>query len=203
MKTKTLVYGVGVNDSAEPVEKRLRIGGRKLLIWACPFHVRWREMLTRCYSEKFQVKHPSYIGCSVTSDWHLFSNFKSWMESQPWQENQTDKDILYPGSRIYGPETCAFVSQQLNKFTTDHRAARGDFPVGVSFHKALRKFQASCSNPFAGAIDFLGYFNCPLMAHEAWRKRKHQHACRYADMQSDPRVAQALRTRYLPGTEHK
>lgn len=196
MKKIKIVYGVGVNDSEGPVEKRSRVDGRKILLWCCPFYVRWREMLARCYSEKFQQKHPSYIGCSTVEEWHLFSNFKSWMEGQPWPGNQIDKDVLFPGNKSYGPHTCIFISQELNKFLTDHRAARGDYPIGVSFHSVWKKFQASCSSPFSRSIEFLGYFECQNKAHEAWRQRKHQHALRYAEMQTDQRIADALRSRY-------
>lgn len=194
-KTK-IVYGIGINDFGGPVEKRARVDGRKILLWCCPFYVRWREMLARCYSEKFQQKHPSYIGCSIVDEWHLFSNFKSWMEGQPWQFNQIDKDVLCPGNKSYGPETCIFISQALNKFLTDHRAARGLYPLGVSLHKTRNKLRATCSDPFGGTLEHLGYFDCPSAAHEAWRQRKHQHALRYADMQTDKRIADALRSRY-------
>ena len=35
-------------------------------------------------------------------------------------------------------------------------------------------------------------------AHEAWRKRKHELACQWAEIVEDPRLKQALRNRYKP-----
>jgi hypothetical protein len=201
MKKIRTVYGVGINDSEGPVEKRAMAGGKKILLWCCPFYVRWREILARCYSEKCQRKNPTYIGCLAADEWHRFSVFKEWMGRQPWLGNHIDKDLLCPGNKVYGPDACVFVSQGLNNFLTDHARARGMHPIGVSFHGGLSKLRATCSNPFSGVIEHLGYFDCPLTAHEAWRARKHQHACQYADLQTDPRIAQALRTRYLADKE--
>ena len=42
-----------------------------------------------------------------------------------------------------------------------------------------------------------GVFTDPLVAHEAWRAKKHDLVLQYAEMQSDPRVAEALKLRYL------
>ena len=42
------------------------------------------------------------------------------------------------------------------------------------------------------------YTTSEYEAHEAWKARKHEHACKLADIQSDVRVAKVLRTRYCP-----
>jgi hypothetical protein len=118
------------------------------------------------------------------------------MERQSWQGNHLDKDILFPGNKVYSPEGCIFVSPRLNQFLTDHGMARGNWPIGVYLNKEKGKFHAHCNNPFTGKQERLGYFDCPGEAHEAWRSRKHQHALRYAEMQTDPRIAEALRTRF-------
>jgi hypothetical protein len=60
------------------------------------------------------------------------------------------------------------------------------------------RFRSYCGNPFTGKVEHLGYFNNPEDAHEAWRQRKHELACRYADEQADERVAKALRERFAP-----
>ena len=49
---------------------------------------------------------------------------------------------------MYGPEVCAFVDPSLNMFTTDSAAARGEWPIGVCFHKRVKKFSATIGNPF-------------------------------------------------------
>ena len=119
------------------------------------------------------------------------------MEKQDWQGKQLDKDILCVGNKIYSPETCAFVDITTNHFTTDRKSGRGNWPLGVDLHSASTKFRAQCSNRILGYSEHLGYFDCPNKAHLAWKRRKHELACQLADLQSDSRVAAALRIRYL------
>lgn len=191
-KKAKLVCGVGVND-ANYVTKP-RINGERVV---CPFYVAWASMLKRCYSAKYQAKRPTYIGCSVVPKWLSFMAFRAWMVEQDWVGRQLDKDLLFPGNKVYSPDTCVFISHGLNTFTTDSTAARGDWPIGVYWNKQNGKFMAYCSNPFTGKQENLGYFTCPDEAHEAWRARKHQHALALAALHADPRIAAALSTRYL------
>lgn len=193
-----LVWGVGINDADYPVQNKI---GRKRAP-GCPFYLAWANMLQRCYSEKRHARNPSYIGCHVDPSWHSFMEFKAWMERQVWDGMHLDKDLLFPGNKLYSLETCIFITPQLNKFLCDAGAIRGDWPIGVCWAKREEKFLSRCCDPFdGGKHKFLGYFDCPKLAHHAWRAAKHAHAIRYADMQSDPRVAQALRTRYLVDKE--
>lgn len=201
MKPKKLVCGVGINDADYVVKKSETIGHvdgkrRRKLVWFCPYFQAWENMLMRCYSAKYQERHPTYAGCTVSENWLTFSNFKVWMEKQDWQSKQLDKDILIEGNKIYSPETCVFVTQMVNKFTTDRGLDRGEWLVGVCWNKALEKFQSSCSNPFSREREHLGLFNCEQEAHQAWRKRKLELAHELAAIQSDPRVAKALIDRY-------
>ena len=153
-------------------------------------------MLKRCYSEKAQERNPMYAGCSVHHGWHKFSAFRAWMETQDWQGRELDKDLLISGNKIYSPESCVFVDSMTNTFIIDCGSARGAYPIGVYFDKHAKKFQAKCSNPFRKKQDYLGYFFCPNEAHLAWRKRKNELANQLADLQTDDRVANALRLRY-------
>lgn len=190
-RKRTLVHGFGINDANYNVMSR--INGCQVM---CPFYRRWANVLERCYSEKCQAKHQTYIGCTVCDEWLTFSNFKSWMEKQDWRGKQIDKDLLVKGNKIYSPDTCVLVDAMTNKFTTDCGAARGAWPIGVSFCKRSKKFLSQCCNPFSRKREFLGYFACQQQAHEAWKRRKNELACQLADMQTDQRVADALRVRY-------
>lgn len=189
---KKLIYGVGIKDVDYVVQPT--INGK---IVSCKIYLTWASMLQRCYNIKYQSRQPTYIGCTVCSDWFMLSNFKQWMDGQDWQDKQLDKDILFKGNKVYSPETCVFVSGYLNKFTTDSGAIRGDYPIGVSWDENRSKFMARCNNPISNKTEHLGRFACPNQAHQAWRKRKHELACQLAELQDDPRVAAALRTRYL------
>lgn len=202
---RKLVHGVGLNDAGYRIADTAQANGRQINLWVCPFYQTWEHMLRRCYSESAQKneKNISYVKCSVDSEWHTFSNFRAWMIRQPWQGNEIDKDQLFPGNNIYSHDRCVFISPGLNKFTTSCKRSRGEHPVGASFNKRLGRFVGYCNNPFTKKFEHLGCFDSPELAHEAWRKRKHDHALRYADMQEDERVAQALRIRYLPENLHK
>ena len=197
MQTETkLVCGVGVNDAGYPVSIYAVIHGKQKQLWRCPFYRAWMHMIERCYSAKVHARQPTYAGCSVAPEWHSFSAFREWMAGQPWEGSDLDKDSLVPGNKVYSPDTCVFISHALNKFLNDNAAARGEWPLGVSWHKGRGKFKAQCRNPFAKKNEYLGLFDCPGTAYEVWRARKHQHACRYADQQTDQRIANALRSRY-------
>ena len=195
------MYGVGINDADYAVVKMETIGyvngKRKLkLVWFCPFYRTWKSMLERCYSIKLQERCPTYKGCAVSDEWLVFSNFKSWMEKQDFVDKQLDKDLLIGGNKVYSSEACVFVSGVVNSFTTDSGAIRGEWLIGVHWHKKSGKFKSQCSNPFTKKQETLGYFACEQEAHEAWLKRKLELAHELAEIQADPRVAEALINRY-------
>ena len=197
-KRKRTVYGVGINDADYIVKEYATVDGGRKAVWTCPLYRTWKSMLERCYSEKSQAKHPTYKECYVCDEWLTFSNFKSWMEQQDWGGRHLDKDILKEDNKIYCPEYCIFVDQSVNNFVIDNGASRGEYMIGVYWHNRDSKFVSQCRNPFTGKKEYLGIFNTELEAHLAWKKRKHELACQLAesDLVSDPRLAEALRTRY-------
>lgn len=188
-----LVHGVGINDAEYAVQPK--VDGKQV---TCPFYRVWQSMLTRCYSDKYQAKQPTYIGCMVCEEWLIFSNFRKWMVKQNWEGNQLDKDLLFKGNKKYSPEACVFVPRIVNSFTNDCGSARGNHLIGCCWHKTKGKFMARCSNPFTKKLEHLGTFNSELDAHKAWKRRKHELACQLADSShvTDERVANALRVRY-------
>lgn len=190
-KKTRLLFGVGMNDADYAISQKV---GEKQV--RDPFYACWQHMLARCYDKKTKQKYPTYADCTASPDWLLFSNFRDWMRQQDWQGKHLDKDLLVPGNKIYSPSTCVFVSHHVNLFLTDSAAVRGIYPLGVSWSSRRERFQARCGNPLTKNREFLGWFICPLEAHEAWRKRKHEVACELAELQSDPRVATALRARF-------
>ncbi len=189
---RKLVFGVGINDYAGT--SSWMIDGVR---FKCPLYLKWFSMLLRCYKEKHLKMFPTYIGCYVSEDWKYFSKFRAWMQTQDWEGKELDKDILFKGNKVYSAETCIFVSRELNTFLNDHGNARGSYPLGVSWHKGREKFVAQCSDPKTGKSVHLGLFENPQDAHLAWKQKKHEHALAYADQQTDPRIAEALRTRFI------
>jgi hypothetical protein len=189
---KSLVFGVGINDLTRAIV--WREDGKRVL---CPIYRLWQNMLGRCYDDKAHERLPTYIDCSTTPDWFYLSKFERWVLTQDWQGKQLDKDILFPNNKLYSPETCVFVEGKLNTFLLERNSARGLYPLGVDWVKKQSKFRARCSNPFTVEKENLGCYNNPEDAHSAWKKRKHELSLAYAEQQTDPRIAEALRTRYL------
>ena len=196
-----LVCGVGVNDLGYRTEVREYVtenGGKRIrkLVFKCPYYEAWKSMLTRCYNKKYLESYPTYIGTSVCSEWVYASTFKKWMEQQDWDGKCLDKDIVVPRSKLYSPQTCAFVLPATNLFVTARDASRGEYPIGVSLYKQTGKYNARCNNPFTEKTEHLGLFSTPEDAHEAWRKRKHEIAQLVAATESDPRIVEALKKKY-------
>lgn len=161
-KIRKLVEGVGINDA--PYLVKPRVNGKCV---ECPFFTVWRSMIRRCYSKIYHNKQPTYKDCKVHDDWLNFMAFKSWMEKQDWKGNNLDKDILKPGNKTYSKETCLFVSKGVNNLLNDHKAKRGEFPIGVC--KFGNKYMAQCSGR---KNRYIGLYDTPEQAHRAWAIEK-------------------------------
>ena len=179
VKVKKLIYGVGINDAKYAVNPK--INGKYN---ACPIYKCWLNILRRCYSEKFQETTPSYVGCSVDGDWFYFSRFHKWMSNQNWHGKQIDKDILIQGNKVYGPNTCIFVTQEINKLVAQNKRKAGKYLLGVTFDKHAGKYKAdSCLN---GKIKYLGLYDTEAQAHEAYKSFKQSLIYKVASEQSEP-----------------
>lgn len=78
----------------------------------------WTGMLDRCYNQNSRIKNPTYDGIEVCKEWLNFQNFAEWFENN-WKSHmntkwQLDKDILCPTCKLYSPETCRIVPDELN-----------------------------------------------------------------------------------------
>lgn len=156
-----LVRGVGINDSTNPVWTE----GRTTKTYQT-----WSGMLTRCYSACYQVRQQTYIGCTVDADWLRFSEFERWMLTQNYEGKELDKDILFPGNKVYSAATCVFVPKALNSLLTARQACRGAYPLGVSYHKGSGLYQSQACR--GGTQVNLGYYQTPAKAHRAWQLDK-------------------------------
>lgn len=198
---RRLVYGIGINDADYLVYRKAGLfidmngNSQSLPAWECPFYKRWKSMLQRCGSAKEQMRRPTYSGCIAAPEWLIFSNFKAWMEKQDWKGKELDKDLLVPGNKVYGPETCCFIPAAINRFITESGATRGRLPIGVREYPRRSKYAAQCHTP-EGRTKHLGHFDTPEAAHQAWLAFKLQRARELAANESDPRIARALIERY-------
>ena len=145
-------------------------------------------MLQRCYAPKYQKMKPSYIGCTVCKEWLNFSGFLKWMLRQDWREKDLDKDTIKPGNRVYSPETCAFVSREVNGLFTGAGLKRA-LPLGV--YENSGRFQTMIS--VKNKAMYLGTFDTPEQAFAVYVKAKVKRILELVSEQSDPRVAKGLR----------
>lgn len=182
-----MVYKVGINDADYCVQPY--INGRQV---ACPFYKRWKSMLARCYDPAFHKIEPSYIGCKVIKEWYRFTNFKKWMEEQTWENRELDKDLLVPGNKIYCPDRCLFIPQDINRVFNDYARGVGDWPLGVVYHKRDKIFEAKIRK--YGKRVYLGRFSTPEQAHQAYLQAKKEYIWELAQLykQSEPKLYNAL-----------
>lgn len=143
----------------------------------------WHSMLTRCYDEKHRYKNPTYKDCEVYNEWLCFQKFAEWYYDNYYEiEGEKmclDKDILNKGNKVYSPENCVFVPEIINKLFTKRDKTRGEYPIGVDYHKAGNKFRARCN-----VYDFkikklinkhLGLYNTQEKAFEVYKHYKENH----------------------------
>lgn len=187
---KRTILGIGVNDSDYQISNVVE--GKKII---CPFYRVWVNMIHRCYSHKYTGLNPSYIGCTVTPEWHSFMTFKSWMETQDWEGMHLDKDLLFVGNKIYSADNCLFLSGQVNRFILENPSSRGLLPIGVSFHHDGIRYRASVKNLGKGS-KHLGVFTNVESAHLIYLKAKSELAFVLAAAQTDTRVSNAIINRY-------
>lgn len=182
-----LIYGVGYNSKTR---HKALVGGRPVSAYD-----KWHGMFQRCYSSKMQEKHPSYIGCSVASEWHDFQDFADWFYSHPYSAlgYQLDKDLIIPNNKVYSSDACCFVPSELNTLLISCTSARGGLPQGVYFSKERGKYKAQLN--INSKKLYLGYFDCPNEAHQAYKTAKEKHvkvkAIEWKD-RIDPQVFAAL-----------
>jgi hypothetical protein len=142
---KKLIFGFGINDLEKVSEN-----GKHLKFYTC-----WTSMLVRCYSKKYQEKHSTYYNCRVSDEWIYLSNFKKFYDMNYKDGYQLDKDILFPGNKIYSEHKCVFIPRYLNTLLTDCGAARGEYPLGINKRKNLnlsKPYIASCRNGLSKQI---------------------------------------------------
>ena len=173
--TNKRVCGIGINDADYNVTIHDETG--KKIIWTCPYWEKWRSVLKRCYLSSYHVTHPTYAGCSVCEEWHLFSNFKSWMETQDWENKQLDKDLLIYQNKVYSPETCVFISNKLNMFFNVNQNKNQKHKIGVwksnKLHRNRKEYMCKIQNG-TGKQEYVGVFYTEQEAHYAWQIRKRE-----------------------------
>ncbi len=201
MGKKKLLFGVGVKD--EHLITTVFVEGKSKM---CPYYQRWYDMLRRCYSETYQKNHPSYKDVTCCDEWLTFSNFKSWMEQQDWENKTLDKDLLDPSNNMYCPEKCIFVDIRINCLFLDAPTKRGEYMLGVDYRYKEKVYGGNVyQNPYRACTHeygnkkqvYIGMFENEFDAHRAWQKAKLDNLDKIKDIyENDDTVVNIISQRY-------
>lgn len=157
-KLRKTVCGIGINDADESV-------------FASDAYQVWTNMIKRCYNEKVIARREAYRGCTVCEEWLRLSNFLPWYRENCKPGYQIDKDILIKGNKLYSPETCLGVPRRINALFISARAARGKYPIGVSYR--YKKYVAQI-NYGSGSVS-LGRYNTIEEAFSVYKEAKEKY----------------------------
>lgn len=152
----------------------------------------WTSMIKRGYSSKYEKRQPSYKNVTVCEGWHNFQNFAEWFEENYKEGFELDKDILVKGNKLYSPETCCFVSKEINTLFTKNNSKRGDCPIGVEKCKN-GKYRATFGQN--NKTTHIGTFNTTKEAFEAYKTTKELYIKELANKWKDkinPKVYEAM-----------
>ena len=182
------VCGVGIIGTKYLVSE----GGRDTKDYAL-----WKRMLERCYSDSYQKKRPTYKGCKVSDNFKSYEYFYEWCHGQIGFYNEgwhLDKDLLIKGNKVYSEDSCIFIPQEINSLLTKRTASRGEYLIGVHWHKKGGAFAAMVSKR-KGKREHLGYFKTEIEAFNAYKTAKESFIKEQADKwkdKIDPRAYNAL-----------
>ena len=182
------VYGVGITGTKYQISE----GGRNTKEYTL-----WNNMLKRCYSDALKKKRPTYEGCEVSDNFKSYEYFYEWCHKQVGFGNeywQLDKDLLVKGNKVYSEYTCVFIPKDINLLLTKREASRGEYLIGVCWHKKDKVFVATV-NKNRGKRENLGSFDTELEAFNAYKTAKELYIKELANKwkaQIDPRAYEAL-----------
>ena len=182
------VFGVGVVGTKYPIS----VNGVKT-----KEYVLWVDMLKRCYSDAYQKKQPTYIGCEASENFKYYEYFYEWCHKQIGFGNggfHLDKDLLIKGNKVYSEDTCVFIPSEINTMLVKSDKKRGEHLIGVCWHITNKAFMSQVSKN-KGKPKHLGYFKTEIEAFNAYKQAKEyfvkEQANKWKD-QIDPRAYKAL-----------
>ena len=92
---------------------------------------------------------------------------------------ELDKDLLATGSKSYGEDSCVFLPKEINTAIIKQNKKRGDFPIGVTYHKNTGNFVAQLST--TTGRKHVGAFNSVTDAFAAYKKAKEAYLVELAE----------------------
>ena len=162
------VYGVVISGKKYPTSSNGKLTKE---------YQTWTTMLKRCFSKTEKEQHPTYQDVTCCNEWLNFENFYEWLHSQEnfykWEKtpkSAIDKDILIKGNKIYSPDACCLVPNNVNSLFVKRDKNRGDLPIGVIFYKEYGNYRAGCN--VDGVYKYLQYCDTPEEAFYIYKTYK-------------------------------
>lgn len=124
---------------------RAKVSGKPTLEY-----IVWSGMLYRCYGDLTAKKYPTYADVKVCEEWYNFQNFAHWYCNTGYynMSYELDKDLLFPGNRVYSPNTCCMVPQEINNVVSGNNPRKTNLPTGV--YQNGNGFQVKIANQHVG-----------------------------------------------------
>ena len=166
-KFKPSVYGIGILGDKYKTSYNSVVAKEYKL---------WRGMFNRCYSENIHKLRPRYADCFTSPNFNSYTYFYEWCNEQVGfnvDGFELDKDLLVKGNKIYSEDTCVFLPKEINIVLEKSQKRRGDYPIGVGWHKATKKFRAYINKN--GESVHLGYFKDVESAFIVYKMAKELH----------------------------
>lgn len=139
------VCGVGMEGVKYPVT----INGQRTKEYTS-----WSAMITRCYTQTFsngENHYRRYENVEVCDEWFLYENYYEWLHNQEnfdkWillDNGVVDKDILVKGNKVYSPNTCCLVPENVNALFLKADRVRWKYPIGVTYKTRDKVFEVQC-----------------------------------------------------------
>lgn len=174
---------LGVDKNGIVLKTKELKDGKSVITWE---YTKWMNMLQRCFDNKYKERKPTYKDVTCCGRWLCFANFLEDLEilknEYNWDEDiklNLDKDILHKNNKVYSLENCILVPDWINTLFIKSDAIRGQYPVGVSYHKQNKKYQAQCN--INGKQIRIGCYNTVKQAFNAYKITKEQEITRIAD----------------------
>lgn len=185
---RKLIYGVGINDVMIPYFTKSKV-------WKT-----WTGIIRRTDNRDpiWLSSKPSYIECTLDPRWFKLSAFKEWIEQwDDFENKEIDKDLLIPGNKIYGPDTCLMVRPVVNAWFKVTKHGGGELPRGVSWNSAWKigrspnPYRTQIS-PIGGKRTGLGVYATIEEASAVFEKARKEQIKVLIETETDPRVKTAL-----------
>ena len=152
----------------------------------------WMSLLIRGCDNSLRDKLETYKDVVINQEVYNFQNFCEWWENNFYEiEGETmciDKDILVKGNKEYRFDRMIFAPNRINVLFTKRDSCRGNYPIGVTYHKKNNKYIAKCgilTDNGNSKMKYLGSYNTPKEAFFAYKEFKEQYIKQIADEYKD------------------